>query len=165
MQTRWMAALLVLAALGGPAAAQQQSSTPSLPRNGSYQPSAPEALRIAQRQLQVAAMRLQKAKDFGGQAAAQQLQDGRQVAEQAMRGIDQALTQLQQSQETDEARQAIRNARLELQSAKEALAGVQPDSPEAAIQALRDLDRAALEVQSSAQVAERPGVADKGRAQ
>lgn len=152
----WLFVVLAAVALAGEAAAQ--GDPPSPPRNGSYQPTPPESLRMAQRQIGVAVMRLQRARDFGGERADQEVDAGRQAGEQAIGRIDQALTDLQQSQDSDEARQAIRNARLELQSAREALAGVRPESPDAAIQALRDLNRAALEVQATSQVAERPAV-------
>lgn len=155
MVYRCLAAVLALALAAPAAAASPEAALPL--GEGSYQATPQESLRLAQRELQMAAARLQKAKDFSGADAARQLQDGRKTADQALRRITDALSELQQTQNTDEAQQAIRNARLVLQSAKEALGGVRADAPEAAIQSLRDLQQATAEVRTTAEMAARPG--------
>lgn len=121
-----------------------------------FQPTVSEALRLAQRQLQVAAVKLRKAKDFGLAEASGQLADARRNAEMAMTNIDQALERLDQSPDGAVTRHAVRQVRLKQRAAREALAIARADLPDGAIAALRDLDHATQQVEHAAQLAGRP---------
>lgn len=69
--------------------------------------------------------------------------------EEALRHLDEALQQLQKDHPADTAQQAIRNARLEMQDTKVAVQQIEPDAPEAAMQALKDMQQALAEVRTT----------------
>lgn len=161
MRRPWTVALVVAAALISPPTAPADPP----PDTATYQPTISERLRLAQRQLQAAAVRLRKARDFGGAEAAQQLDAARQSTDQAVANIEESLTRLHQTPDGDAARQAIRDVRMKLKGTQEAMAGARIDAPDAAILALRDLIRATQQVESAAQLAGRPGSGGAGRSQ
>lgn len=161
MRISWKIALVVAAALLAPQSVG--ADPPSGP--ATYQPTTTEGLRLAQRQLQAAAVRLRKAQDFGGADADEQLAAARQSADLAVRNIEQALARLQQVPEPTATHQAIRQVRLKLRGAQEAMAGARPEAPDAAILALRDLIRATQQVESAAQLAGPPGSGATRRSQ
>ncbi|GEM_PF-3470114 len=161
MRRSWTVAMVVAATLIGPLPAPAEP----LPDTTTYQPTVSERLRLAQRQLQAAAVRLRKAQDFGGIEANQQLDAARQSADQAAGNIEEALIRLHQTPDGDAARQAIRDVRMKLKGTQEAMAGARIDAPDAAILALRDLIRATQQVESAAQLAGRPGSGGAGRSQ
>lgn len=137
------------AAEGGPAQAGADQGQPAGPLN------AHQRLSLGKSQLQQAAMRLQRAKDTAGADAIGpgDLDEARKIAAAGLDQVNGALKELQQAGNSDAAQQAIRNARLELQSAQTALQGMEAEAPDATIQALKDLDRAAGEVEETTQVA------------
>lgn len=142
------------------AATLQQDKIPAGDAEQTAAPSSPEQqLSLGKSQLQQAAMRLQRAKDTAGLAddlPQEEIERAREIANAGITQVDGALQELLQAGKTDEVQQAIRNAALQLQSTQTAVAELEPAAPDAAIQALKDLDRAAGEVQETSQLAERP---------
>ncbi len=128
--------------------AQQQEQQQS-------QAAAQQKLVLGQTQLQQAATHLQRAKDTG-QLDAQQIGEARRMVDSGLDQLDAALKDLQGVKTGDEAQQAIRNTRQEMQSAKQAMTAIEADAPEPAIQALKDLQQAAAEVQETAQLTSAP---------
>lgn len=149
MLRRLLLAPALAAALAVPALAQ--------PAGDPTQPSQPhQRLAVGQSQLQQLAMRLRRAKDTGGEDRRREVVEVQQSAQRVLEAADATLDELQQNQKTDDALQAIRNAKLEVQSAREDLRSIEADTPGAAIQALEDLARALTEVRDNVELAGQP---------
>lgn len=152
----WAAGAQNAAGSAASAAADPSPATSTAPEAQQPPLNAHQRLSLGKSQLQQAAMRLQRAKDTGGTIPPDQVEQARSIAKAGLEQIDGALRELQQVGITDAAQQAIRNARLELQSAEQAVQDLEPDAPAITIQALKDLDHAASEVQDNAQLANKP---------
>ncbi len=167
-ETTMVRILLFAALVAAPAAAAAQQQPPPVPPlvQQAEQPPAgqpptveqapDQILSIARAELRRSALALKKAGDIGGEAGRQQAAAAQQEADEALKRVDLALTELQGNPVTDEAMQAIRNALIELQSAQEDVRTLEAESPDAAVQALEDLERATSEVQDNIQLAEQP---------
>lgn len=147
MSNRFLTTVALMLALAFPTLAQPQQQAQPTPQQG---------LVLGQSQLQQASMRLQRAKDTGERLGRPQIDETRQTVDSGIGTIEAAFKELLAAKPSDEAQQAMRNARLRMQSAKEAMRTLEPDAPEHAIQALKDTAQAVTEVQETAQLAAQP---------
>ncbi len=152
-------AALILTASGAPGQSDPAGTPPPAAEGRSEaQLNAHQRLSLGKSQLQQAAVRLQRAKDTAGtsQISQAEIDEARKIANAGLDQVNGALRELQQVRNTDEAQHAIRNARLELQSAQTAIQGIDAEAPGPAIQALKDLNSAAGEVEEMTQMAAQP---------